>query len=242
MEYRYLPTEVRATDTPSKCEVSGYAAMYNSESKDLGGFREVIAPGAFTRSLRAGVDVKCLFNHDPNQLLGRVQNGTLQVEADSMGLHFRCSINREDPQAMALHAKVKRGDVSECSFAFTVAKGGQQFGQRRIPGSAGTSDEDYYVLRTLTDVDLLDVSAVTTPAYNETSLHARKHFDDIKEVRGALAAAQSVGKLPIVEFDTDELVAYNQRQRSQFFADLQDRARILRGERPLQAPWKPSLQ
>jgi len=240
MEYRYLQTALRAIDEDDDYEIEGYAALYDNESKDLGGFREVIQAGAFTRSIKARTDVKCLVNHDSNMILGRVGNGTLKIEADSMGLRFRCNINREDTQAMSLAAKIKRGDINECSFAFTVPKGGDRWAQKQMPGSNGAAEADFYALRTLTDVNLLDVSAVTYPAYGNTSV--RKHFDDFAEVRSSLAAAKANGALPILELDVKEIVARNEANRNQFFADLQDRARNLRGERPLQPAWKPSLR
>lgn len=174
-EYRFI-SELRA-DQGDEMALVGYAALFNHESKDLGGFREIIAPGAFARSLQeADSDVKCLFNHDSNQILGRTKSGSLTLATDDRGLKFRCLINKEDPEAMALYARVKRGDIDECSFAFTVAKGGQSW------------NESAPIVRTLTDVNLLDVSAVTYPAYNGTSVGARSLFPDgcPAEVRSAL--------------------------------------------------------
>jgi hypothetical protein len=97
------------------------------------------------------------------------------------------------PQACSLYEKVRRGDVSECSFAFTVTKEGQRWSQRQKPGTDGTKMEHYYAVRTLTDVNLLDVSPVTEPAYPDTRVGARKYFESEAEVRSMLAVAKAAG-------------------------------------------------
>lgn len=142
----------------------GIAAAYGVWSSDLGGYRETIAPGAFARCLRERRDVKCLFNHDANHVLGRVKNGTLTLTDTPQGLAFRCQLNPADPSAVALHARVKRGDIDECSFAFTVSKNGERW-----------AETNGKMTRTLLDVDLYDVSAVCYPAYPDgTEVDARK--------------------------------------------------------------------
>ena len=73
-EYRVFKIEYRAPDGASP-RAEGYAAVFNSET-DLGYYREKIAPGAFTRALAEKQDVRCLFNHDPNHVLGRTKNGS----------------------------------------------------------------------------------------------------------------------------------------------------------------------
>lgn len=151
--------------------LTGYAAMYNSWSKDLGGFKERILPTAFTRSLMEGADVKALFNHQPDNILGRTKSGTLTLSHDMEGLRFRCVLNRQSQAHRDLYEAVKRGDIDECSFAFTVPQGGDSW-------EDGTDPEDNsrkIALRTLKDVDLLDVSVVTYPAYDRTSVGARGH-------------------------------------------------------------------
>jgi HK97 family phage prohead protease len=176
-------TELRAESQGDDLALVGYAAVFNTESKDLGGFKESITPGTFTRSIAQAANVACLFNHDANVVLGRVGNGTLTLTQDARGLAYRCVINRDDPQAISTYAKVKRGDVSECSFGFTVPKGGDVWEDRQLPGTKGNRVEDFYVLRTLRDVNLLDVSPVVYPAYGGTNVDARM-FEDAAEVRG----------------------------------------------------------
>jgi len=168
IEQRSLAADLRAESNGDEMSLAGYAALFNSESKDLGGYRERIAPGAFTRSLQAGDDVKCLINHDPSRLVGRTKNGTLKLEQDSRGLKFRCMLSPDSQAHRDLHAAIKRGDMDEMSFAFIVNQpGGDDFTE--------ATDErgQKYTLRTLKDVSIKDVACVTYPAYNSTSVSAR---------------------------------------------------------------------
>jgi len=157
------PLSLRAApagvDSPGVLE--GYAAKFNSDSHDLGGFIESIAPGAFNRALQEKQDVRCLFNHDANVVLGRYPR-TLSLSADAVGLHFMCTL----PPTQAgkdVHALVSRGDVTQCSFAFKVPDGGDEWNRTRTR-------------RTLRDVNLFDVSAVVYPAYEDTSVSARSRL------------------------------------------------------------------
>lgn len=167
VEIRSIP-ELRAGESQGdEMSLVGYAAMFNSQSKDLGGFRETIMPGAFTRALRENQDVKCLFNHDANRILGRTTSGTLTLEQDDKGLRFRCMLDPAQQSHRDLYASVKRGDVNECSFAFSVDDAGQNW------SDATDEKGKWYASRKLTDVNLYDVSAVVHPAYNTTSVAAR---------------------------------------------------------------------
>jgi len=93
MEKRILGMHgLRASRSGDRMTVSGYAATYNTLSKDLGGFRERIAPEAFRRILATNPDVVCLFNHDMNSVLGRTSAGTLRLSEDRKGLAFECDL------------------------------------------------------------------------------------------------------------------------------------------------------
>ncbi len=162
IERRYIRApslEPRAEgDTPPK--VVGYAAIFDALSDDLGGFREKIAPGAFAKSL--GGDVKALFNHDPNRVLGRSTSKTLRLQEDNRGL----LVEFEPPntaEARGVLELIRRGDVDQMSFGFRVKPGGQKWEDQR----------DGTVIRTLTDVELFDVSVVTFPAYPQTEAYVR---------------------------------------------------------------------
>src|SRR5258705_12398593 len=118
MEKRILGThELRASKSGDKMVVKGYAATYGTLSKDLGGFRERIAPGAFRRILSTSPDVVMTFNHDLNTVLGRTTAGTLRLHEDSRGLAFECDL----PNTSAgrdVFESIQRGDLHACSFAF----------------------------------------------------------------------------------------------------------------------------
>ena len=147
----------RADDKPSK--ISGYAARFNVLSENLGGFREKIAPGAFTKSLAEGADVRALVNHDPNLVIGRNTAGTLKITENKTGL--KVQIQPPDTQAgRDIVTSIERGDIDGMSFGFrTISDSWER-----------VDDED---IRTLKEVKLRDVSTVTYPAYPDTSVAVR---------------------------------------------------------------------
>ena len=181
-EFRNRPGSLRAA-AGGKPVVEGYAAVFNEGSQDLGGFTEIVLPGAFKRSLKTA-DVRCLMNHNENHVLGRIKSGTLDVREDSKGLKFRCELP-DTQTARDLHKLVARGDVDQCSFGFLTV--GQNWKETK-DAAGGIS-----IVRELTDVDLFDVSVVTFPAYTGTSVDARALWPDGMpvEVRGIALIARS---------------------------------------------------
>ena len=141
--------------------ISGHAAVFNQLSDNLGGFREKILPGAFTDAIQND-DVRALFNHDPNIILGRNKAGTLRLMQDDHGLRFE--IDAPDTQACRdLQVSIGRGDISQCSFGFRV-----------MPGDAEwTEDAAGNITRTVRKAGLFDVSPVTYPAYPQTDCATR---------------------------------------------------------------------
>jgi hypothetical protein len=162
IERRTLDIELRVErreDGPAK--IVGHAAVFNSLSEDLGGFREQIAPGAFADAVKTD-DVRALWNHNPDYVLGRNRAKTLTLSEDSRGL--KIEVDPPDTQfARDLMVSIERGDVSQMSFAFSVRANGQNWGK----------DDDGQVVRTLTNVRLFDVSPVTYPAYQQTDVAVR---------------------------------------------------------------------
>ncbi|MGA9306075.1 MAG: HK97 family phage prohead protease [Candidatus Sulfotelmatobacter sp.] len=160
-------TEVRASKAAGKFELTGRCASYNTPTKindPAGAFMEQVAPGAFSRSLREGADVKATFNHDPNHILGCTKSGTLKLQDSEDGLLFRCILDPNNTTHQMVHSSVSRGDHSECSFAFKVPPGGDTWTTTKDETGRSTP------LRTLKDVDLVDVApAVTYPAYGGTA-------------------------------------------------------------------------
>jgi HK97 family phage prohead protease len=176
IERRSFAGELRAADA-TKFEISGYAASFGVLSRDLGGFKERLAPGCFKRSLAAGDDVKALFNHDANVILGRRENGTLEVSEDERGLKFRVRLNPASQQHRDIYASVQRGDISQCSFAFTVRDDAEDW------EDAEDEQGKRFIRRTIRECNLMDVSAVTYPAYSEnnaTSVQARSAAVDYR--------------------------------------------------------------
>lgn len=163
------PIEVRAKDDGT-VTVEGYAAVYNTETVIAGLFREVIRPGAFRNALDRGDDVTLNINHNDNFLLARTKSGTLKLTEDDKGLYIRSELDTSDPDVARLVPKMRRGDLSEMSFAFSIPEGGQDWSE-----SADGLD-----VREIRDVMLHDVSVVATPAYGGTNIALRSR-DDAKE-------------------------------------------------------------
>lgn len=160
-EVRVLPvSEFRFNDEGEKPKFEGYAAVFNRWSEDLGGFRERIKPSAFRDAIKRS-DVRALFNHDANYVLGRSTSGTLELKEDKRGLHI--SNDPPDTQwAKDLMTSVNRGDISQMSFGFTVGE------------DEWNEDKDGMVSRTINKIDhLFDISVVTYPAYPDTSVALR---------------------------------------------------------------------
>lgn len=159
--------EVRAEGDDSPPQLVGYAAKFNVLSEEMWGFREQIAPGAFDRALKEKHDVRYLVDHDPTRILGRTKSGTARLAVDKVGL--RAEVDLPDTQTgRDIRESVGRGDVSGMSFAFRV--GVEEWNEKADPP-----------VRTIKDVDLFDVSAVTYPAYPETEVSARA-LDKVKEI------------------------------------------------------------
>ena len=161
IERRYFtiePDELRLLDTPSGKELSWFPAVFNSLSQDLGGFRETLKPSVFNRTLNNGADVRALFNHDPNFVIGRNTAGTLDLKTTHKGLRATAS-PPDTGWWNDLEVSIKRGDINAGSFAFRSVKDEWNW----------TPDEDGLVRREIQEAQLFDVSIVTYPAYPETS-------------------------------------------------------------------------
>lgn len=170
--------EVRSDENGARV-LSGLAAVFNSETVIGEWFREQVAPGAFAASLKRNDEVVALFNHNPDLLLGRRSNGTLRVWEDETGLRYEVQIDPEDPDGVRVLRKVERGDVIGSSFAFAIEDGGETI--ETAPGALP--------LRTLRAVRLYDVSPVTSPAYEATTVAARS-AEDVAEVVARVEAAR----------------------------------------------------
>lgn len=146
-------------DINGELHISGYFAVFNSMYEIWDGAVESIAPTAFDGALND--DIRCLIDHDTRLVLGRTTAGTFTLRVDEKGLFGDVVINPDDQDAMNLYARVQRGDVNQCSFGFDIL--GEEF--EEINGIAHW---------TITAVKLYECSVVTFPAYEETSVEARK--------------------------------------------------------------------
>lgn len=162
--------ELRAEITGDR--LAGHAAVFDGHAQVSGGW-EAIGRGAFDQALKRGDDVRALVNHNPMALLGRSGAGTLRLATDTTGLQFEVDLPRTT-YADDLRELVARGDLTGGSFGFLP--GVQQLG----------TAPDGRQLRTHTQVArLLDVSAVTYPAYDGTDVVLRHQTFDSPDWRGA---------------------------------------------------------
>ncbi len=163
-----VDAEVRLQGDEKTPTITGYAAVFNKPAQIGGSFQEVIRPGAFSRALKEKQDVRALFNHCDDQVLGRTKSGTLRLSEDEKGLRYE--IDAPDTTvAKDLLVSIRRGDIDQSSFAFIP---------RAQKWNETTKDGATTYLREITDVDLLDVSPVTYPAYDSTSVSVRTMFPD----------------------------------------------------------------
>jgi hypothetical protein len=107
--------------------IRGYAAVWNSRSEDLGGFVEVLEPGAFEEALRGNPDVALLYNHDDATIMARTTAGTLELAEDERGLRVWARVDMNDPDVARMVGKMNAGNVSQMSFRFTLNKGGDEW-------------------------------------------------------------------------------------------------------------------
>lgn len=139
--------------------ITGYAAVFNRDSHDLGGFVEQVRPGAFKRVLERGDNVLALFNHSMDNLLATSAAGSLRLKEDGTGLRYEFDLDDTDPDHQRVIAKVKRGDLRGSSFAFRTSTD--------TDGWEATDTD--HPRRIVNEVSILrDVGPVTTPAYGDT--------------------------------------------------------------------------
>jgi len=162
-QVRYLQVEFKTRDKPDSLDkyIEGYFAVYGKETELWPRAYEEITRGAFSNTLTN--DIRALTNHDSTLVLGRNRAGTLELKDDEYGLWGSIQINYNDTDAMNVYERVKRGDVSGCSFGFNITSEETEY---RDDGSV-----KWYI----TGIDLHEVSVCTFPAYEQTSIIARQN-------------------------------------------------------------------
>ncbi|MBR3360605.1 MAG: HK97 family phage prohead protease [Lachnospiraceae bacterium] len=164
-------SKLKTREESNELIIEGYFAVFGSVYNMGYGMFEEIAPGAFARTIQED-DIRALTNHDTTLVLGRNgKAGTLELKEDEIGLWARIRINPNDSDATNTHARVQRGDVSQCSIGFEILNEDTEF----------IGDTVKWTIR---EVKLWEVSVCTFPAYEETGVSARrKDFEDMKERR-----------------------------------------------------------
>lgn len=158
-QVRSIQTEFTTREDSNDLIIEGYFAVFNSNYEIMDGMSESVAPGAFKNTLAD--DIRALVNHDSTLVLGRTSAHTLELREDEHGLWGRIVINPNDSDAVNLYERVKRGDVSQCSFGFDILSEKTEF------------SDNGDVHWTIKEVRLYEVSCVTFPAYQQTNIDAR---------------------------------------------------------------------
>ena len=162
--------------------IEGYFAVFGSEYRMWENAIETIDEDAFNETVDG--DVSALVNHDSTLVLGRTTAGTLTLRVDRTGLWGSILINQSDQDAMNLYERVKRGDVSQCSFGFDI-----------LDQSTEVMENGTTVWK-LKKVELYEVSVVTFPAYEDTSVIARKKdYEELQKRKKELWQKEMIQRL-----------------------------------------------
>lgn len=192
---------------PDSRKIEGYALLFDVESRDLGGFKEVIERNALDGVIENS-DILALYNHNENNVLARATNGngTLSLDVDEKGLKY--SFEAPDtPLGNEVFNAIQRGDLRNSSFAFTVDKQGQKWEKR-----------DNIFVRTITRFkELFDVSPVFRPAYTDTSVAVRS----LTEVREELEVDDIVEPTTTTIPVTTEEPKVEENKLDEYFAELE---------------------
>ena len=159
-QMRSQATQFRAAEDNGKKYIEGYFAVFNSNYTLWPGATESVDSGAFNETLDD--DIRALIDHETRLVLGRTKAKTLELKVDNKGLWGRVEINAADQDALNLYSRVERGDVDQCSFGFEILE------------EDTTYNDDGTVHWTIKKVKLYEVSVVTFPAYEDTSVQARR--------------------------------------------------------------------
>ena len=140
-------------------KIEGYFVVFNTETEIWDGLFEEISDKAFENIDLS--DIRALADHDTAKVLGRTKSQTLKLSVDEKGLFGEITINKNDSEAVNLYERVKRGDIDQCSFGFSILN---ETMEQRADGTTKW---------TITEIELFEVSVVTFPAYADTSVEAR---------------------------------------------------------------------
>ena len=183
--------------------IAGYAAVFNELSDEIFGERERVMPGAFTRTLSDGADVRALFNHDPNFILGRTPE-TLILSEDTIGL----AVEIRPPDTATVRdlvlAPMRRGDLRQMSFGFIPTREAWVVDK--------TDPQKEQVIREIREVKLIDVAVVTFPAYRQTEAHLRHLLGRVVAEKYFRTIAATVEAKAAAAHSIDDALATHQRR------------------------------
>ena len=160
-ERRTTTGDVELREEDETLTAVGYASVWDRLSQNLGGFVERVFPGSFRSTLKQS-DIRALYHHEPDPLLGRSGNGTLTMEEDDVGLRYSIALPKTQ-LGRDVAELLRRGDLVGSSIGFRVINGGEYWGET----------PDGYPLRSITEVSLRDLGPVTFPAFSDTSASLR---------------------------------------------------------------------
>lgn len=178
-QVRSLAQKFSTREADGNLYIEGYFSVFDLPYPLWEGAEEIVKPGAFADCL--GQDVRALVNHDTTLVLGRTKAGTLELKEDSHGLWGKITINRDDADAMNLYARVQRGDVDQCSFGFDI--------ERETFVDLGDGRCRWEIEKVN---PLFEVSVCTFPAYEGTSVSARRQQLETIKQREAQAWRESM--------------------------------------------------
>ena len=156
-------------------KITGYAAVFDSDSVDFGFFTEVVRSGAFARTLRENTDIRALLDHDTGKIIARTKAGNLELREDAKGLLVEFTPIETDDGKKAIEW-VRSGVVDGMSFGFVTRE-----------DKWGTKNGKAY--RELLDVDLAEISLVAFPAYPATSASIRSAEEVWRECQSKVTPA-----------------------------------------------------
>lgn len=195
--------EIRAATDDQPRQIIGHPIVYNRWSEDLGGFRERVMPGAVRKTI-AEADIRALFNHDPNFILGRNKSGTLRLIDEPSKLRMELTPPDNDTINHLVISPMERKDLTQMSFGFRAVAD-----EWREPATAIKKDGLWE--RDLLELKLFDVSPVTFPAYTQTDVHVRSLLGELEGTGidfSALTATLTRAErgIPITDTDVDLVI------------------------------------
>ncbi|MPZ69729.1 MAG: HK97 family phage prohead protease [Actinobacteria bacterium] len=204
MEHRFVESnfETRALAN-DKAIIAGYASVFDRDSQPLfegyrGRFIEQFRQGAFAKTIRETDDIRGLWNHETNFVIGRTRAGTLRLSEDTIGLHYELDADLGNSDVRNLYRQIERGDVTESSIGFIVPEGKDDWDFDAEP-----------IRRTVREARLYDVSPVVFAAYLDTT----------SESRAALKSLATATRRPLDELltavEAGSISTYLRRERGQ---------------------------